>query len=774
MSAACCSVEHKDPVCGMTVKESSPHRTTHGGKEFLFCAAGCKAKFEANPDHYLTHAGKRVDREADANPEAFYICPMDPEVRQRGPGTCPKCGMALEPEVATAEQGENHELADMRKRLRISVAFTLPLFIIAMGDMLPSQPFSGMLSHRGRVLTELGLATPVCLYCAWPFFQRAWASLRFRSPNMFTLIGLGVGVAYGYSLVAALVPDAFPEGFRSMGHVAVYFEAAAVIVTLVLLGQVLELRARDNTGAAIRGLLQLSAKTARRVTDDGEEEVPLDGVAVGDRLRVRPGDRVPVDGVILDGESRIDESMVTGEPMPVAKTAGDQVVGSTVNGTGTFVMRAERVGSETLLARIVEMVAAAQRSRAPIQRTVDVVASYFVPAVMASAVVTFVLWSVWGPEPRLAYALLNAVAVLIIACPCALGLATPMSIMVATGKGAEMGVLFRNAEAIESLRGIDTLVVDKTGTLTEGKPRVVEIRTRGVEETELLRLVANLEQGSEHPLGQAIVRAAEERSLALEAPSGFRSITGKGVVGQVGGKTVAAGNGALLTELEIPAAEEAADDLRAQGQTVMVVAVNGTVAGFVAVADPIKGSTPDALRALRDEGLRIVMLTGDSETTAQAVAQKLGIEEVIAGILPDGKADAIERLQKEGRRVAMAGDGINDAPALARANVGIAMGTGTDVAMEASDLTLVRGDLMAAVDAIRLSRRTLGTIKGNLFWAFAYNVAAIPLAMAGLLNPMIAGAAMAFSSVFVVSNSLRLRRFRSVTGQLSPADEQKA
>ncbi len=704
-----------------------------------------------------------------------WTCPMHPEVIQDEPGICPKCGMALEPRTVEQDADEpNPELVDMTRRFWIAAALTVPLVIIAMGDLLPGRPISQLLSPRWRTLLELALATPVAVWAAWPFYVRAVQSVRFKSLNMFTLIGLGVSVAFVYSVIAALWPDIFPPSFREDGEVAVYFEAAGVIVTLILLGQVLELRARSQTGQAIKKLLGMQAKTARRIGEDGtEEDVPLAAVAVGDLLRVRPGEKIPVDGVVVEGTSAVDEAMVTGEPIPVGKDVGDQVIGSTVNGTGTLVIRAEKVGAETLLARIVTMVAEAQRSRAPIQRMADVVAGYFVPVVVVAAVLTFIVWALVGPEPRMAHALINAVAVLIIACPCALGLATPMSIMVAAGKGATMGVLFKNAEAIEVTRKVDTLVVDKTGTLTEGKPKLVRvIPASGLQEEDVLGLAASLERGSEHPLAAAIVQGAEERGTPLSPVEGFASVTGKGVRGTVGGRAVALGNRALMDELGIEPAVLAplaahAEALRAEGQTVMFVALlgeGGRPAGVISVADPVKASTPEAIEELHAEGLRIVMLTGDSQTTAEAVARTLDIDEVIAGVLPDEKADVVKRLQGEGRVVAMAGDGVNDAPALALADVGIAMGTGTDVAMESADVTLVKGDLRAIARARRLSRLTMANIKQNLFFAFAYNTAGIPIA-AGvlypvfglLLSPVLAAAAMSFSSLSVVANALRLR-----------------
>ena len=690
---------------------------------------------------------------------------MHPEIVRDGPGACPICGMALEPLVALGDADEeNPELGDMTRRLWLATALTVPLLALAMADMLPALP----MAPGTRVLVELALATPVCTWAAWPFYERAVASVVHRSLNMFTLIGLGVSVAYAYSIVAALLPGIFPDSFRAQGEVAVYFEAAAVITTLILLGQVLELRARSRTGAAIKKLLGLAPKTARRVTRDGrEKDVPLDAVQVDDRLRVRPGEKIPVDGVVLDGHSYVDESMVTGEPVPVEKQAGDRVIGATVNLTGGFVMRAEKIGAEMLLSRIVAMVAEAQRSRAPIQRLADVVAGYFVPAVIAIAVVTFLVWAFAGPEPRMAHALINAIAVLIIACPCALGLATPMSIMVATGKAATMGVLFRNAEAIEVLGKIDTLVVDKTGTLTEGKPALVTVTpAAGIDERELLRLAAGLERGSEHPLAAAIVKGTEARGIAPATVDEFQSMTGKGVRGRVDGRDVVLGTRGLMEGLGVQAGALAdrAEALRAEAQTVMFVAIDNRLAGLVGVADPIKASTPDAIDSLRRDGVRLVMLTGDSRTTADAVAKKLGIADVIAEVLPDQKAEQVKRLQREGRIVAMAGDGINDAPALAQAHVGIAMGTGTDVAMESAGVTLVKGDLRGVARARELSRSTMRNIRQNLFFAFVYNAAGVPIA-AGvlypsfglLLSPIIAAAAMSFSSLSVVANALRLR-----------------
>jgi Cu+-exporting ATPase len=783
VSEAADNVESVDPVCGMKVGPSSPHRVRHDGREFAFCSRHCLEKFEADPAKFLRgdhhepghqHPTAPADSASAttpaAPPAARWTCPMHPEVARDAPGSCPICGMALEPLTPVGDDGEGAELRDMRRRFWIAAALTVPLVVVAMGEMLFGDVLGGALTIRERVFVELALATPVCTWTAWPFFVRAVESVRNRSLNMFTLIGLGVGVAYGYSIVATLAPDVFPASFRGEGGgVDVYFEAASVIVTLILLGQVLELRARGQTSSAIKKLLGMAANSARRLGADGSEaDVPLEQVAVGDRLRVRPGEKVPVDGVVLDGRSNVDESMVTGEPMPVEKQVGDRVVGATVNGTGAFVMQADKVGSDTLLARIVAMVSEAQRSRAPIQRLADQVSRYFVPIVIAIALATLLGWGLFGPEPRFAHGLINAVAVLIIACPCALGLATPMSIMVATGKGAAMGVLFRNAEAIEVLRQVDTLVVDKTGTLTEGKPKLVAVVTEpGVDENTLLRLAASLERGSEHPLASAIVKGAEERALTLAQIEGFESITGQGVKGRVDGRTLAVGNRSLMESVtgSAPAVEGRAEPLRRDGQTVMLVAIDGRFAGLLGVADPIKQSTPEAIRLLHDDQVRIVMLTGDNRTTAEAVARRLGIDELIAEVKPDEKATHVKRLQSEGRVVAMAGDGINDAPALAQAQVGIAMGTGTDVAMESAGVTLVKGDLRAIARARALSRKTIGNIKQNLFFAFVYNAAGIPIA-AGLLypffglllSPMIAAAAMSGSSVSVIANSLRLRR----------------
>ncbi|HEX2254883.1 MAG TPA: copper-translocating P-type ATPase [Thermoanaerobaculia bacterium] len=703
-----------------------------------------------------------------------WTCPMHPEIVRDEPGSCPICGMALEPRTVQAGEEDNPELVSMTRRFRVGALLTVPLVVFAMGRHLPGEAIARLTATPAAPWIELALATPVVLWAGWPFFQRAWYSLVHRSLNMFTLIGLGVGVAYVYSVVATVAPGIFPASFRdAAGHVGVYYEAAAVIVVLVLLGQVLELRARSRTGAAIRALLGLAPKTARRLEADGvERDVPLDAVQPGDRLRVRPGEKVPVDGRVVDGTGSVDESMVTGEPMPVEKGPGDRVIGATINGTGSLVMEAERVGADTLLARIVQMVADAQRSRAPIQRLADVVAAWFVPAVVLVAGVTFVAWSLAGIESAMAFALLNAVAVLIIACPCALGLATPMSIMVATGKGATAGVLFKNAEAIEVLRQVDTLLVDKTGTLTEGRPRLVAVEVdaaAGLAEDELLGLAAALERGSEHPLAAAIVAGAEERGVTMPPAEEFASVTGKGVTGRVGGRPVALGNPALLAELGIDPGDlaERAEAGRREGRTVMLVAVDGRAVGLLAVADPIKESTAAAIAALHRAGLRIVMVTGDSRTTAEAVAARLGLDEVVAGVLPEQKVEVVQRFQREGRVVAMAGDGINDAPALAQAEVGIAMGTGTDVAMESAGVTLVQGDLGGIVRARRLSRATMRNIRQNLFFAFVYNALGVPVA-AGvlypffgiLLSPMVAAAAMSFSSVSVIANALRLRALR--------------
>jgi Cu+-exporting ATPase len=851
----------KDPVCGMTVDPATAkHRLEHAGSTYYFCCAHCAEKFKASPQGYLNqpatahspglvtvgapHGASSISvetqlaaspargsyvcpmcpevREAKPGPcpscgmalepevplpatRVEYTCPMHPEIVRPGPGTCPICGMALEPRTVTAHEEDNPELRDMTRRFWISLALTVPLLGIAMADMLPGMPVQHALPTGWLPWIELVLATPVVLWGGWPFFQRGWASVVNRSTNMFTLIAMGTGVAYLNSLVATVFPHIFPASFLDMsGTPPVYFEAAAAITMLVLLGQVLELRARSRTGAAIRALLDLTPKTARILRDGSEEDIPLEQVKPGDRLRVRPGEKLPVDGVVLEGSSSIDESMITGESMPVEKEPGSRVIGATVNGTGSFVMRAERVGSETLLAQIVQMVSQAQRSRAPIQRLADRVSAWFVPAVIAIAVLTFIVWSFFGPEPRLAHALVNAVAVLIIACPCALGLATPVAIMVATGRGATAGVLIKNAEALEILEKVDTLVVDKTGTLTEGKPAVVSIIATSGNEIELLRLAASLEQGSEHPLGAAVVAAAKDRRLTLAETRDFKYLTGRGVTGKIDGKIVALGNERLLQEMGLPIQElnasaaerrknaaqgtslgfgteaepapegrmnlgevhsQKAAELRRNGQTVIFAAVDGHPAGLIGIADPVKQSTPQALRDLKARGLHIVMLTGDSRATAEAVARKLGIEDFEAEVLPDKKSEVVRRLQKEGRIVAMAGDGINDAPALAQADVGIAMGTGTDVAMESGGVTLVKGDLAGIVRARKLSRATMRNIRQNLFFAFIYNSLGVPIA-AGvlypffglLLSPILAAAAMSFSSVSVITNSLRLRR----------------
>ncbi len=794
-----------DPVCGMKIDPAKAAGSSAlDGKTYYFCATSCKKRFDADPEQYLRREKKPALPPA-TTAKAIHVCPMDPEVRQEGPGACPKCGMALEPEIMAApatktewtcpmhpevvrdEPGScpicgmaleprtvtldeaNPELDDMTRRFWVSVLFSAPLVAFAMLRHMP-----GAHEMLGHTLTawaswiELALASPVVIWAGWPLLERAWASLVGRHLNMFTLIGTGVTVAYVYSVVATIAPRLFPPAFRdAQGHVGVYFEAAAAIVTLVLLGQVMELRARSRTGAAIRALLGLAPKTARRVgADGGEADIPLEEVQPGDTLRVRPGEKIPVDGAVVSGSSNVDESMVTGEPLPVEKQEGDPLIGATVNGTGTFLMRAERVGADTLLSQIVNMVAQAQRSRAPIQKLADTVSSWFVPAVMLASVITFLVWALVGPDPRLAYALVNAVAVLIIACPCALGLATPMSVMVAAGKGATAGVLFRNAEAIEVLRKVDTLVVDKTGTLTLGTPRLAGVVASGVDEAELLKLAASVEAVSEHPLAAAIIDGALERGAVVRPVEDFSSITGKGVRGVVDGKAVALGNKAMLEELHVDAGElEArAEAMRTEGQTAMFVVADGKVVGIIGVADPVKETTAEAIRQLHEEGLRIVMLTGDSRTTAMAVAKTLGIDDVIAEVLPAQKADAIKKLQGEGRIVAMAGDGINDAPALAQAEVGIAMGTGTDVAMESAGVTLVKGDLRGIVRARRLSHATMKNIRQNLFFAFVYNALGVPLA-AGilypffglLLSPMIAAAAMSFSSVSVIVNALRLR-----------------
>lgn len=801
----------RDPVCGMNLDpETANHRGEYRGRSYFFCSAACEERFKANPHAYMSaiaapprHASP-ASREP-ATPESDYVCPMCPEVRQPGPGPCPRCGMALEPElplatpeytcpmhpeivrrepgtcpicgmalearVPVAEEEVSPELRDMSTRFWVSLVLTIPLLVFAMADMLPGMPSRHAFTQRGMQWIELLLATPVVLWGGWPFFVRSWFSIVGRSLNMFTLIAMGTGVAYLYSLFATLAPGIFPSSFRDMsGAPAVYFEAAAGIVTLVLLGQVLELRARGRTGAAIRALLNLAPRTARVITSGGEQDIPLDRVQAGDRLRVRPGEKVPVDGVVLEGHSSVDESMITGEAIPVEKAPGERVIGATVNAAGSFIMRAERVGSETLLAQIVRMVSLAQRSRAPIQRLADKVSAWFVPAVIAISILTFIAWAAIGPEPRLAHAIVNAVAVLIIACPCALGLATPMAIMVGTGRGAHAGVLIKKAEALETLEKVNVVVLDKTGTITEGKPKVTAIRpANDVTESDLLRLLASVEQGSEHPLAAAVAGAARERGVSPFEVRHFQAYAGKGVRGTVEGKVVLAGNEKLLQDMRVDTSlvTRTAGELRSQGHTVIFVAFDGKAAGIVGFADPVKASTPSALNELRREGLQVVMLTGDSRATGAAVARELGIERFETEVLPEGKAEAVRRLEKEGRIVAMAGDGINDAPALAQANVGIAMGTGTDVAIESGDITLVKGDLNGIVRARRLSRAVMKNIRQNLFFAFLYNSIGVPIAAGALypvfgllLSPILAAAAMSLSSVSVIGNSLRLRNVK--------------
>jgi len=810
----------RDPVCGMIVDPTVKPSLEHGGRRWFFCCEGCRDKFRVAPGRYANQIAEAKDQahrhhDAAMNKEVpgrvaagIHTCPMHPEVRQEGSGSCPDCGMALEPLVAAAptrveytcpmhpeivqdhpgacpicgmaleprtvaiEAARNPELVDMTRRFRIGAALALPVLVLAMGPHLVGFPSHGLISPTLSAWLQFVLSAPVVLWAGWPFFERGWRSIVTRKLNMFTLIAIGTGAAFLYSAVATVAPDLFPASFRgTMGEIALYFEAAAVITVLVLLGQVLELRARERTGGALRALLDMAPKTARRLVDgDGDEEIPLDLIQVGDRLRVRPGEKLPVDGVVLEGSSGVDESMVTGESMPVEKTAGSKVIGATLNGAGSLIMRAEKVGAETLLARIVQMVGEAQRSRAPIQRLADRVSAWFVPAVVAVAVAAFIVWAIVGPQPAFVYGLIAAVSVLIIACPCALGLATPMSIMVGVGRGAQAGVLVKNAEALERFEKVDTLVVDKTGTLTEGKPRVTAVLPQsGFDEDMVIRLAASLERSSEHPLAAAIVAEAQERGLVLEEPTEFRAESGKGVVGRVGGRRVALGNAGMMASLGIPTASvtEAGDRLRADGATVMFMAVEDAIAGLIAVADPIKESTPATLAALRAAGLRIVMLTGDHRATAAAVARKLGIAEVEAEVLPQDKGATVRRLRQQGRVVAMAGDGVNDAPALAEADVGIAMGTGADVAIESAGLTLVRGDLSALLRARRLSRATMSNIRQNLFLAFVYNALGVPIA-AGilypvtgtLLSPIIAAAAMSLSSVSVIGNALRLRRVR--------------
>jgi Cu+-exporting ATPase len=799
--------ESVDPVCGMTVDPATAAGSaTHEGRTYYFCSKHCLHKFQADPSRYVAGAAAKPAPPRPAQGGAVYTCPMHPEIRQDRPGSCPKCamalepaavtapatkveyvcpmhpqivrdrpgncpicGMALEPRTVTAEEGPNPELVDMSRRFWVGLILSLPVFLLAMAGMLPGGPLHA-LDMQMLNWVQLALTTPVVLWCGWPFFERAWASVVHRSPNMFTLIALGVGAAYLYSLAATLVPRLFPVGFQSSGDaVEAYFDTAAVVTVLVLLGQVLEIRARSHTSGAIRKLLGLAPKTARLVQPDGREtDVPLAQVRPGDLLRVRPGEKVPVDGTVTEGKSAVDESMVSGEPIPVEKEPGAKVIGGTVNGTGGLLVRADRVGEDTLLAQIVRMVGEAQRSRAPVERLVNQVARYFVPAVLAVAVVTFLAWGLFGPEPRWAHALVSAVAVLIIACPCALGLATPMAIMVGTGRGAESGVLFKDAEVLETLRTADTLVVDKTGTLTEGKPRLTAVEAVvGFDADELLRLAASLEKGSEHPLAAAIVRGAEAKGLRLAEGRDFQSVTGKGVIGTVDGRAVTLGNASLLSDKGVDAGplRPRLEALRGEGQTVMLAAVDGRLTGLIGVADPIRASTPEAIRLLHADGLRVIMLTGDSRTTAEAVARKLGLDEVIAEVLPQQKSEVVKRLQGEGRVVAMAGDGINDAPALAQAQVGIALGTGTDVAMESAGVTLVQGDLRGIARARRLSRATMRNIRENLFLAFVYNVLSIPVA-AGVLyyllgvpfSPIWASAAMSLSSLSVVGNALRLRQ----------------
>lgn len=758
-----------DPVCGMSVdRATAKHFSRHEGQGFYFCSAGCKSKFEAEPAKYL---GDRP--EPQAMPKGTqYTCPMHPEIIRDKPGACPICGMALEPMgVPTGEEGPNPELVDFTRRFWVSAVLSVPLLIFAMGPML-GLTFSAFIGDSAKVWLEMALASPVVVWAAFPFFHRGWDSVLNRSPNMWTLISLGVGAAYLYSVVATLFPELFPHQFRGHeGTVPVYFEAAAVIVALVFLGQVLELRAREKTGSAIRALLDLAPKTARLIGEDGsEDDVPLDTVKAGDRLRIRPGDAVPVDGVVLEGRSSVDESMITGEPLPVEKTEGDPLTGGTLNKNGSLIMRAERIGAETMLARIVELVAKAQRSRAPIQALADRVSFYFVPAVVVVAIVAFIAWAIFGPQPSLIFAVVSAVSVLIIACPCALGLATPMSIMTATGRGAHAGVLIKDAEALERFASVDTLIVDKTGTLTEGRPRLTDVvAAQDMTQDDLLALAAGLEKGSEHPLAEAIVDGARERGVRIPDVGDFEAVTGKGVSGTVSGKKVALGNAAMMADLgvDIASISTSAEALQTEGKTVMFIAVGRGLAGIVAVADPVKATTAEAIKALHDRGMKIIMATGDNERTAKAIASKLGIDEVRAGLLPEQKSKLIETLRASGGRVAMAGDGVNDAPALAAADVGIAMGTGADVAVESAGITLVKGDLNGIVRARTLAQATIRNIRQNLFFAFLYNVLGVPVAagvlypLTGtLLSPMIAAAAMSLSSVSVISNALRLRTLK--------------
>ena len=766
-----------DVVCGMTVDPvTTPHKANHQGSDYFFCGVGCKTKFQASPGKYLDSRDKAPEPVIAG---AIYTCPMHPEVRQAGPGACPICGMALEPLTVTVDSGPNHELRDMTRRFWFGLVLALPVLVLEMGGHLTG--LTMLLGQQRSNWIQLALATPVVLWAGWPFFVRGWQSLLTRNLNMFTLIAMGTGVAWAYSIFATLRPGLFPSAFRQMdGSVSVYFEAAAVITVLVLLGQVLELRARDQTSGAIKALLGLAPKTARRIGASGQDEdVQLEHIALDDLLRVRPGEKVPVDGEITEGHSSLDESMVTGESLPVAKTVGNKVIGGTLNASGSFAMRAEKIGSDTMLARIVQMVANAQRSRAPIQRLADQVSGWFVPLVILAAIITFIAWSMWGPEPRFAYGLVAAVAVLIIACPCALGLATPMSIMVGVGRGAQAGVLIRDAEALERMEKVDTLVVDKTGTLTEGKPSVVAIATiEGQDENEILRLAAAVEQASEHPLAQAIVKAAKERDLEIPKVMGFDAPSGKGAIGMVERKRIVIGNATFMAELKIDTdgLTTMADAMRSEGATSVFVTVNGKIAAAIGIADTVKPSTPQALAGLRDAGIRIVMLTGDNRITAEAIAKRLGITEVEADVLPDKKADVIAKLKSQGRIVAMAGDGVNDAPALAAADVGIAMGTGTDVAMESAGVTLLRGDLTGIVRGRNLSKAVMSNIRQNLIFAFIYNAAGVPIA-AGvlypvfgvLLSPMIAAAAMALSSVSVIGNALRLRGVAIEAGDGSKA-----
>jgi Cu+-exporting ATPase len=758
----------KDPVCGMDVDpHTAKHRADHNGKTYYFCSAGCRERFMADPASYIGDPPRSAGPVAEGT---VYTCPMHPQIRQVGPGSCPICGMALEPLTVAADTGPNPELVDMTRRFWIGLALAIPVVVLEMGMHFTNLHM--LIDQQVSNWVQLLLATPVVLWAGWPFFVRGWQSLVTRNLNMFTLIALGTGVAWVYSIVATVAPGVFPTAFRAAdGSVAVYFEAAAVITVLVLLGQVLELRAREQTSGAIRALLDLAPKTARRINADGsEEEVSLEEIGIGDRMRVRPGEKVPVDGAVVEGRSSIDESMVTGESMPITKEPGTKVIGGTINRSGALVIEAEKIGSDTLLSRIVQMVAEAQRSRAPIQRLADHVSSWFVPLVVVIAILAFIAWSIWGPEPRFAFGLVAAVSVLIIACPCALGLATPMSIMVGVGRGAGAGVLIKNAEALERMEKVDTLVVDKTGTLTEGRPTLTAIRPGdGFTEDEVLRLAASLERGSEHPLGQAIVEAAEKRGLSLAEAADFDSPTGKGVIGNVDGKAIRIGNATFLAEagVDTKLVADEADRLRRDGATAVYMSVDGVPAAIFAISDPVKATTPEAIAGLHEQGIRVVMLTGDNRTTANAVAKTLGIDEVEAEVLPDRKSEVVRRLREEGRVVAMAGDGVNDAPALAAADVGIAMGTGTDVAIESAGVTLLKGDLTGILRARLLSRATMSNIRQNLFFAFIYNAAGVPVA-AGvlypafglLLSPIIAAAAMALSSVSVISNALRLRATR--------------